>query len=301
MQTSDLDAANPASDVPLARRDRSFLGHPSGLGILALTEGWIGFSSYGMQSLLVLYMTGQLLQPRDTGHVLGFGPFRAALGLLYGPLSGEPLAAAVMGLYSALIYAAPILGGLLADRLLGGTRTILLGAVLMTAGHFLMAFEASFLIALACLILGMGCAGSIKAQLGGLNGPADLRRADAFQIYTMSANIAVILAPLVCGTLGETYGWHWGSAAAGLGMLIGLAVYLAGRGALPPEPVLRPCACAPRRRVPDAGGMVDPGGAGGAAARAGAGRRRQHGDLQRLSGLGKADLGAGVFSASSCR
>ena len=220
----------------MSKRDRSFFGHPRGLGILAFTEGWIGFSNYGMQSLLVLYMTGELLRPGHVGHVWGFGSFRAALASLYGPLAGQPLASAIVGLYAALIYATPIAGGLLADRLLGRTRTVMLGALLMTAGHFLMAFEASFLLALACLIAGIGCVGGIRAQVGALYGPGDGRRADAFQIYSMSVSIAVILAPLICGTLGEDYAWHWGFAAAGSGMLIGLVVYLSGRHRLPPEP-----------------------------------------------------------------
>lgn len=213
----------------------AFFGHPRALGILACTEGWIGFSFYGMQSLLVLYMTGRLLQPGHVEHVLGFAAFQAALGAVYGPLDIEALAAAIIGLYAAAIYATPVLGGLVADRLLGRTRTVMLGAVLMTAGHFLMAFEACFLLALACLIAGKGCAGSLKAQVGALYGPGDMRRADAFQLYSLAVSAAVILAPLVCGTLGESYDWHWGFAAAGVGMLVGLATYVAGRHLLPPE------------------------------------------------------------------
>ncbi|NPD69463.1 MFS transporter [Lichenicola cladoniae] len=217
--------------------DRSFFGHPRGLAVLALTEGWVGFSFYGMQSLLVLYMTGQLLRPGHVEHVWGFGGFRAMLGVLMGPLTGAPLASAIMGLYAASIWATPILGGLVADRLLGRTRTIVLGSVLMTAGHFLLAFDASFLIALACLIAGSGCAGCLKAQVGALYGPADARRPDAFQLYTLSVSVAVVLSPLVCGTLGERSSWHLGFAAAGAGMLIGLLTYLGGRRWLPREPV----------------------------------------------------------------
>lgn len=229
------DCVVTTGTMTIAPSDRAFFGHPRALGILAGTEGWVGFSFYGMQSLLVLYMTGRLLQPGHVERVLGFGPFRAALDAIYGPLGVEALAAAIMGLYAALIYATPILGGLLADRLLGRTRTVVLGAALMTAGHFLMAFEACFLIALACLVAGMGLAGSLKAQVGALYGPGDMRRADAFQLYSLSMSVAVILAPLVCGTLGESYDWQWGFAAAGVGMLLGLATYLAGRRLLPPE------------------------------------------------------------------
>src|SRR6185295_7057891 len=130
----------------------------------------------------------------------------------------------------------PLLGGLVADRWLGRTRTVVIGATLMALGHFLMAFEASFLAALACLLIGVGCfKGNIAAQVGDLYAPSDRRRASAFQIFTLAVQIAVILAPLVCGTLGEKVAWHWGFGAAGVGMVIGLFVYLAGRRWLPPE------------------------------------------------------------------
>ncbi len=234
----DVETFSPApvgGTLTAPPADRRFLGHPMGLATLAFTEGWIGFSYYGMQSLLVLYMVGQLLLPGHVERVLGFAPFHALLNHLYGDRQGTALASAIMGLYSALVYATPILGGLIADRLLGRTRTIILGSVLMTAGHFMLAFDASFLLALACLVAGMGCAGTLKAQVGALYAPGDLRRADAFQIYTLSIQVAVIVAPLICGTLGESYAWHWGFAAAGVGMLLGLIVYLAGRRTLPPE------------------------------------------------------------------
>jgi proton-dependent oligopeptide transporter, POT family len=228
--------AEPARSI---QDDRAFLGHPRGLGYLAFTEGWISFSFYGMQSLLVLYMVGQLLKPGHLEHVLGFGVFHAVLERFYGHLDGQPLAAAIMGLYAATVYATPIFGGLIADRLLGRTTTIIIGSVLMTAGHFLMAFDASFLIALTCLIAGTGFAGTMKAQVGGLYPRGDLRRADAFQVYLLAVNIAVIISPLVCGTLGEKYAWHLGFGAAGVGMLIGLIVYLSGRRWLPADPIMR--------------------------------------------------------------
>jgi len=95
----------------------------------------------------------------------------------------------------------------------------------MAIGHFLMAFEQSFLLALSCLLVGVGCfKGNIASQVGELYGPGDLRRADAFQIYLLGINIAVIIAPLVCGTLGQKVAWHWGFGAAGVGMLVGLTV-----------------------------------------------------------------------------
>ncbi len=225
----------PLAERPIDRYDRAFLGHPVGLGYLAFTEGWERFSSYGMQTLLVLYMTRQLLLPGHVERIAGFTGFRAAVEALYGhPLSTLALASAIFGLYTGLVYLAPIGGGWLADRWLGRTRTVTIGALLMSAGHFFMAFDVSFLPALSCLLIGTGCfKGNLASQVGALYAPHDLRRADAYQIYYLFISGAVIVAPLVTGTLGEGYGWHYGFGAAGVGMLIGLAVYLTGRRWLP--------------------------------------------------------------------
>jgi len=218
------------------RNDRAFLGHPKGLGYLAFAEGCERFSYYGMQALLVLYMTHQLLQPGHVENVAFFEPFRSMVEGIYGPLSPLALATTIGGLYSGLVYLTPILGGMLADRALGRTRSITIGAVLMAAGHFLMAFEVSFLVAMLCLLLGVGLfKGNIATQVGELYGPDDLRRADAFQIFLLAVNVAVIVAPLVCGTLGEKVGWHYGFAAAGVLMVIGLIIYWWGRRWLPAE------------------------------------------------------------------
>jgi len=216
--------------------DRAFLGHPRGLAFLAFTEAWERFSYYGMQTLLALYMTKQLLLPGHVEHVAGFAQLRAVLA--HGqPMTIVAISSAIFGLYTALVYATPALGGLLADRVLGRTRTIIVGALLMALGHFLMAFDASFLVALLCLMLGSGCfKGNIATQVGSLYAPQDLRRADAFQIFYLGINAGVIVAPLITGTLGEKVGWHYGFGAAGIGMLISLAVYLYGRRYLPPDP-----------------------------------------------------------------
>lgn len=230
------DAA-PSTFVAVADTDRGFLGHPRGLAYLAFTEAWERFSYYGMQALLVLYMVHQLLLPGHVEHILGFPAFRHAIEQAYGePLSVVALGSAIFGLYSGIVYLTPIAGGIVADRWLGRTRTITVGALLMAAGHFLMAFEASFLVALACLVIGVGCVkGNLASQVGALYGPADLRRTDAFQIYMLAINAGVIAAPLVAGTLGELYGWHYGFGAAGVGMVIGLVIYLCGRRWLPAE------------------------------------------------------------------
>lgn len=228
--------------------DRAFLGHPKALGYLAFAEAWERFSFYGMQALLVLYMTRQLLLPGHVEHVAGFPAFRAALEGVYGPMSPQALGSAIFGLYAGLVYLTPILGGMLADRVLGRTTTIVIGGVAMAVGHFLMAFDVSFLAALACLVLGCGCfKGNIASQIGSLYGPGDLRRADAFQIFYLAINAGVILAPLIAGTLGEKVAWHYGFGVAGVGMVIGLTVYLSGRRLLPPDPPLRARAAAGER------------------------------------------------------
>lgn len=237
---------------PAGRHDRAFFGHPAGLGWLAFCELWERFSYYGMQALLVLYLTNYLFLPQNIGQVAGIDAVRAFIEQATGPRSPQQLASAVFGLYAGLVYLTPLFGGLLADRLLGRTKTVVIGASLMALGHFLMAFEASFLPALACLVIGVGCfKGNIAAQVGELYAPGDLRRASAFQIFMLAVQIAVILAPIVCGTLGEKVAWHWGFGAAGVGMLIGLVVYLAGRRYLPPEPVRGAVAlsAAPRVRM----------------------------------------------------
>ena len=217
--------------------DRSFIGHPRGLFYIAFAEAFERFSYYGMQALLVLYMVNRLLHPGHIEAIAGFVPFRHLLEYIYrAPLAVQALSSAIFGLYTGMVYLTPIFGGLLADRVLGRTRTITIGALLMSAGHFLMAFDLTFLIALLCLLLGVGCfKGNLASQVGALYATADNRRADAFQIYYLFINGGVIAAPLIAGTLGEVYGWHYGFGAAGVGMLIGLTIYLRGRKWLPPD------------------------------------------------------------------
>jgi POT family proton-dependent oligopeptide transporter len=241
--------AEPEDAAPLAGEDHlpDFLGHPRGLWYLAFTEAWERFSYYGMQSLLVLYMVKYLLLPGRIEHIAAFDSFRR----LYGGLQGQALASAIFGTYAASVYLTPIFGGFLADRLLGRRRTVLLGALTMAAGHFLMAFEAAFLFALLCLILGCGMfKGNIASQVGSLYKPDDLRRADAFQIFYLGINAGVIASPLIVGTLGEVYGWHYGFFAAGVGMLLAIAIYLFGQRHLRSgENKARAVAAAPRVKL----------------------------------------------------
>jgi len=217
--------------------DRSFFGHPRGLLFIVFTEAWERFSFYGMQALLVLYMAGYLLHPQNVAHVAGFAAFRAVIEDAFGHLSIEAMATQIFGLYGGLIYFMPVLGGLVGDRVLGRRRAVVVGAVLMALGHFMMAFEATFLVALLSLILGCGLLkGNLAAQVGALYPKDDSRQDAGFSIYFVSINIGASIAPLVCGTLGEVYGWHYGFAAAGVGMLIGLGIYLSGSHYLPADP-----------------------------------------------------------------
>ena len=219
-----------------ARNDKSFFGHPRGLAYLSFTEAWERFSFSGMQTLLVLYMVDQLLTPGHIENVLGFAGLRSALESVFGPLASQPLASEIFGLYTSFVFFMPVFGGVLGDRVFGQHRMVMAGAVFMAAGHFLMAFDGSFLIALFFLILGSGCLkGNISTQVSSLYADTDRRRTDAFQIFYAGISLGVVAAPLVCGTLGEVYGWHYGFAAAGIGMVIGLAIYIAGRKYLPPD------------------------------------------------------------------
>ncbi|WP_179506089.1 MULTISPECIES: peptide MFS transporter [unclassified Sphingomonas] len=215
------------------------LRHPRGLAVLAATETWERFSFYGMQALLMLYMTTQLLpQARGDGgtRVLGLAGLRQALSAVVGPMSDQAFASQVFGLYAGLVYLTPLAGGLIGDRLLGGRRTVLIGAGLMAMGHLLLALQPFFLVALVLLIAGSGCLkGNIATQVGRLYAPADQRRDQAYLWFNLGINIGAFAGPLVCGFLGQDAGWHLGFACAGVGMLVGMAVYVAGWRHLPAD------------------------------------------------------------------
>jgi len=228
-----VDRVQSISAIPATGE---LFGHPKGLAFLFTTEMWERFSYYGMRSLLVLYMTKYLLLADHSGDVIGLGGLRHALEALFGPLAVQPLSSQIWGLYTGLVYFTPIFGGLLADRVLGQRRTVVIGAVLMAIGHFMMAVEQLFLLALFALILGNGAfKPNISTQVGGLYPPGDGRRDRAYSIFYVGINVGAFLAPLVCGTLGEKLGFHYGFAAAGVGMCIGLCIYLYALPTLPPD------------------------------------------------------------------
>lgn len=194
-----------------ATPDKTWFGQPRGLTILFLTNMWELFSYYGMRTLLVYYMTKQLLFAQEK-------------------------ASFVYGTYTALAYFTPILGGAIADRWLGKRNAVILGGSIMALGHFAMAFEPLFYLALATIALGNGLfLPSLPSQINDLYAADDPRRGRAYNVYYVGLNIGGFLAPLVCGTLGELYGWHYGFGAAGIGMFAGLLIYVLGRKYLPPE------------------------------------------------------------------
>ena len=212
-------------------------GHPRGLAYLAFTEMWERFSYYGMTALLTLYMVKQLLMPEHAANVLGLAGLRS-LFEFRAPMTDLAFASIVYGWYSGLVYFTPILGGWLADRVLGKKRTVVLGACLMSAGHLAMTFDATFLVALLLLILGSGCLkGNISAQVGALYPrEAHSLRDRGFAIFSTGINIGAAAGPLVTGALAAAYGWHAGFAIAAALMLVALFVYLAGQKHLPEVP-----------------------------------------------------------------
>jgi len=197
----DHDGDNPAlTNTP------TLFGHPVGLFTLFFAEMWERFCFYGMRALLVLYMGKSFLKYDDTS------------------------ANAVFGAFTALVYMTPFLGGLLADRLLGQRRAVIIGGTLMAAGELLMMVpdKVAFFIALAVLITGNGFfKPNISTIVGSLYGRGNPRRDGGFTIFYMGINLGAAIAPLLCGFLAERYGWHWGFGLAAIGMIIGLAIFIA--------------------------------------------------------------------------
>ena len=231
------------------RQQRERFGHPRGLWVLAGTELWDRISFHGMQAILTLYLATELLLPGRIEHVAGFGPFRQSIEALTGPLSVQALATQTFGIYIALVYATPIIGGAIGDRLLSRRTTVSLGALLMTLGHFSLAFDVSFLMGLLLLSCGAGLLrGNLAPQVKALYPAGDRRQGDAFQLFALSVNVGAFIAPLLTGALAATYGWHVGFAFAGFGMLIGLTIYLVGQRDLVDEPRVARAIRPPLRR-----------------------------------------------------
>lgn len=230
MATPPADGAgNLRPRMPLDGQDRGFFGHPRALAYLLGAEGGWAFAYFGLQGTLTLYMTQTLLKPGHVEHVLGFSAYRAAVQSLYGPLTPLGLASATFGLATALIYALPIVGGLLADRWIGQRRAAIAGVLVLTLAHGLLIAEPTFLVALAMIAAGTGLLKTaLVGQIGRLYAPGDDRRTRGFGLYLIAMNTGALLTPLVVGTLGERLGWSFGYSAAAIGMGIAALCYLAG-------------------------------------------------------------------------
>src|SRR5687767_5553199 len=204
-----------AGGMIAASRNPEFAGHPKGLYVLFFAEMWERFSYYGMRALLIFYLTQHWL----------FSDERSSI---------------IYGAYTALVYITPVLGGYLADRYLGQRKAVLFGAVLLTFGHFLMAFEGTggqadatinvFWLALSFIIVGSGfLKANISVIVGQLYPRTDVRRDGAYTIFYMGINAGAAIGTIIAGYLGQTYGWRYGFGAAGVCMLSGLIVFIVFR------------------------------------------------------------------------
>jgi POT family proton-dependent oligopeptide transporter len=222
---------------PTAEHDAGdFFGHPKGLAFLFATEMWERFAYYGTHFLLILYMEEYLLKPEHSQAVLGYSAIKSILEFLFGLLNVQQVSSHIFGLFTGLAYLTPIIGGYLADRVLGQRLTIIIGAVLLAIGHFMMALESIFLLALLVLILGSGAfRPNIMSQVGQLYADGDPRSKRGYSIFYVGTNIGAFFAPLVCGTLAVSVAWRYGFLTAGVAMLIGLIIYLFASHTLPPD------------------------------------------------------------------
>ncbi|HET7622282.1 MAG TPA: peptide MFS transporter, partial [Gemmatimonadaceae bacterium] len=205
--------ADPLTDYPRpGTLDVSFFGHPRGLSTLFFTEMWERFSYYGMRAFLILYMV----------HVLGFD---------------DKHAGSVYGTYTASVWAAAIVGGIIADRWLGQYKSVLVGGIIIALGHFTLAFHPLpfFYTGLGLIVIGTGLLKpNVSAIVGSLYETNDQRRDAGFSIFYMGINLGAALGPLIAGYLAQRVDWHLGFACAGVGMTLGLVQYVAGRKNLKP-------------------------------------------------------------------
>src|SRR5437660_4121358 len=198
---TDPAVASAAADPRAV--DRGFFGHPRGLSTLFFTEMWERFSYYGMRAFLILYMTA----PVAAGG-LGFADARAA---------------SIYGTYTGSVWGAAILGGLVADRVLGQYRSVLVGGIIIAAGHFTLAFKAlpAFYSGLALIVIGTGLLKpNVSTLVGSLYEPGDKRRDAGFSIFYMGINLGAFIGPLIAVFLAQRVDWHIGFACAGMGMVL---------------------------------------------------------------------------------
>jgi len=251
-RTEGIDTIDPDHNLPPANFDpsaaRTIMGHPPGLFLLFFVEMWERFSYYGMRALLVLYLIKGLNPNADQGL------FQKEI-INPGRAWAEGDANLLYGWYTGLAYLLPIVGGLIADKLLGTHRSMILGGIIIALGHIVLAVSgigswansdmglAIFVAGLALIILGTGYfKPTVSVMVGQLYKPGDPRRDGAFSIFYMGINLGAFLSAFVCGTLGQQVGWHWGFGSAAVGMIAGLVMYTLGKpyflkniGSPPPE------------------------------------------------------------------
>jgi len=237
MASSTITESTPPSPLSYQLNDPrpQFLGHPAGLFLLFMVEMWERFSYYGMRALLVLYLSSPItgMRKSPSGAPEGFNP---GLGWTDGAAN------TLYGWYTGLAYLFPVVGGIIADRLIGTHRSMLIGGLLIISGHIALAASGTgslhaqpmgtsiFMFGLALIVLGTGhFKPSVSVMVGQLYAKGDPRRDGGFSIFYMGINLGAFLCAFVCGTLGERVGWHWGFGAAAVGMFLGLTMYSIGR------------------------------------------------------------------------
>jgi POT family proton-dependent oligopeptide transporter len=226
-----------------APKEPQLFGHPRGLTFLFTTEMWERFSYYGMRAILVYTLVNYLLQHPVVDSVIGYRALKHALEVIFNagqPLGPQPLSSLIYGNYTAFVYLTPLIGGAIADRWIGQRYSVIIGAVVMAIAEFTLMTPQSFLVGLLLLIIGNGFfKPNISTQVGNLYKPGDSRIDRAYSIFYVGINVGATFSPLVCGTLGEKYGYHWGYGAAGVGMLVGLLTYVVALRTLPQDRAAR--------------------------------------------------------------
>ncbi len=226
-----------------AVKERTLFGHPIGLSYLFTTEMWERFSYYGMRAILIYSLTNYLLLQPTADSVIGYHALKHLFELIYNggqPLAAQPLSSIIYGNYTSFVYLTPIIGGFIADRWLGQRHSVVIGAIIMSAGEFTLMVPQLFFFGLLLLIIGNGFfKPNISTQVGNLYKPGDSRIDRAFSIFYVGINLGAFFSPLICGSLGESYGYHWGYFAAGVGMVIGTISYLIALRALPQDRAAR--------------------------------------------------------------
>jgi POT family proton-dependent oligopeptide transporter len=234
-----------AGTAAAEKKEPQLFGHPRGLTYLFTTEMWERFSYYGMRAIFILYLTNYVLLNPQVEHVIGYHAIKSLFETVFNggqPLAVQPLSSLIYGNYTAFVYLTPFLGGIIADNWMGQRYSVIIGAIIMAIAEFTLMVPQLLFVGLLLLIIGNGFfKPNISTQVGNLYKPGDARIDRAYSIFYVGINIGAFFSPLICGTLGEDthFGYHWGFGAAGVGMLIGLVIYLFALRTLPGDRAAR--------------------------------------------------------------